>query len=202
MCRQSTSVLDVGSLVARFLACERRTTELECFSNISQRPSSRGAASYGPIFPTQYVTMLFHVMALHSQPFPSVDVQGAPIHHTLRLERVMFSSVWPRRKHVCSSHRSLYLTHANPMLSLVRRMDKGVSRSSMVSPPSGGRRSRSSHSGSHPRRESLHRAGEEVDEPTPFRYSRLPGMGDSDCAEWACRIARLSLRLVSPSGMP
>ncbi|KAI0758975.1 hypothetical protein C8Q74DRAFT_1301268, partial [Fomes fomentarius] len=36
-------------------------------------------------------------------------------------------------------------------------------------------------------------AGREVDESTPFRYSHLSGMGDSDCAERARRIARLSL---------
>ncbi|KAI1787365.1 hypothetical protein LXA43DRAFT_716104 [Ganoderma leucocontextum] len=31
-----------------------------------------------------------------------------------------------------------------------------------------------------------------------FRYSRLSGTGDSDCAEWARRTARLSLRLRAP----
>ncbi|KAI0794332.1 hypothetical protein C8Q74DRAFT_570304 [Fomes fomentarius] len=40
-------------------------------------------------------------------------------------------------------------------------------------------------------------AGRQVDEPTPFRQSHLSGMGDSDCAERARRIARLSLPLVS-----
>ncbi|KAM5537446.1 hypothetical protein V8D89_008965, partial [Ganoderma adspersum] len=69
---------------------------------------------------------------------------------------------------------------------------------SVVRPLSGRRRSRTSHSGSHPRRESLHCAGEEVDESTPFWCSRLSGMGDSDCAEWACLTARLSLRLPVP----
>ena len=73
---------------------------------------------------------------------------------------------------------------------------------SIVSSPRGCRRSRASHSGSRPRRESLHHASEEVDESTPFRCSRLSGMGDSDCAESACRIARLSLRLVSSLSVP
>ncbi|KAI0758984.1 hypothetical protein C8Q74DRAFT_277871 [Fomes fomentarius] len=41
-------------------------------------------------------------------------------------------------------------------------------------------------------------AGREVDESTPFRYSHLSGMGDSDCAEGARRIARLSLPRCAP----
>ena len=39
---------------------------------------------------------------------------------------------------------------------------------------------------------------DEVDEPTPVWPSHLSGMGDSDSAECARRIARLSLRLVCP----
>ncbi|KAI1792248.1 hypothetical protein LXA43DRAFT_1007278 [Ganoderma leucocontextum] len=74
----------------------------------------------------------------------------------------------------------------------------GVSRPSMVSPPGGCRRSRrvTLRLPPSPRITSLCRR--EVDEPTPFRYSRLSGTGDSDCAEWARRTARLSLRLRAP----
>ncbi|KAI1787356.1 hypothetical protein LXA43DRAFT_715452 [Ganoderma leucocontextum] len=69
---------------------------------------------------------------------------------------------------------------------------------SMVSPPGGCRRSRrvALRLPPSPRITSLCRR--EVDEPTPFRYSRLSGTGDSDCAGWARRIARLSLRLRAP----
>ncbi|KAI1787332.1 hypothetical protein LXA43DRAFT_1029593 [Ganoderma leucocontextum] len=64
---------------------------------------------------------------------------------------------------------------------------------SMVSPPGGCRRSRrvALRLPPSPRITSLCRR--EVDEPTPFRYSRLSGTGDSDCVGWARRTARLSL---------
>ncbi|KAI0758997.1 hypothetical protein C8Q74DRAFT_1301403, partial [Fomes fomentarius] len=42
-------------------------------------------------------------------------------------------------------------------------------------------------------------AGRQVDEPTPFWSSHLSGTGDSDCAECARRIARLSLRMRPPT---
>ncbi|KAI1789695.1 hypothetical protein LXA43DRAFT_1019936 [Ganoderma leucocontextum] len=69
---------------------------------------------------------------------------------------------------------------------------------SMVSPPGGCRRSRrvALRLSPSPRITSLCRR--EVDEPTPFWYSRLSGTGDSDCAGWARRTARLSLRLCAP----
>ncbi|KAI0799971.1 hypothetical protein C8Q74DRAFT_382437 [Fomes fomentarius] len=41
-------------------------------------------------------------------------------------------------------------------------------------------------------------AGRQVDESTPFWSSHLSGTGDSDCAERARRIARLSLPLYAP----
>ncbi|TBU31266.1 hypothetical protein BD311DRAFT_823225, partial [Dichomitus squalens] len=67
---------------------------------------------------------------------------------------------------------------------------------SIISPPSGCRRSRRVPLGLIlvlPR----NALAVDTEKPTPVRCSRLSGMGDSDCAEWARRIARLSFRLVS-----
>ena len=75
---------------------------------------------------------------------------------------------------------------------------------SITSPPSGSRRSRRVPLRSATPLCCQSCSSGEVDEPTPFRRSRRSGpsgTGDSDCAEWACRIARLSLRLVSISNI-
>ena len=131
-------------------------------------------------------------------PNLSLNVEGAPSYHTLLLSRVMYSSIWLHHKHVCPSHRSSNSTHADHVLVLVRHLDKGVSRPSMVRPPSGSRRLRHNPFGfASPLLQN--NVAERASEPTPIRSSRLSGMGGSDCAERACRTARLSLELVSHS---
>ncbi|KAI1787198.1 hypothetical protein LXA43DRAFT_1030398 [Ganoderma leucocontextum] len=93
---------------------------------------------------------------------------------------------------MATARHTAWLTHHHHHHALVSAVP------SMVSPPGGSRRSRrvALRLPPSPRITSLCRR--EVDEPTPFQYSRLSGTGDSDCAEWARRTARLSLRLRAP----
>ncbi|KAI0759012.1 hypothetical protein C8Q74DRAFT_1372887 [Fomes fomentarius] len=58
--------------------------------------------------------------------------------------------------------------------------------------------SRTAQAPAAPSKPYLKDAGREVDESTPFWYSHLSGMGDSDCAERARRIARLSFPRYAP----
>ncbi|KAM5540630.1 hypothetical protein V8D89_005661 [Ganoderma adspersum] len=135
-------------------------------------------------------------MGLLGTSLSTRSVSEVPTHHPFStassfLPSFLLPSLWPVQYLNVASHGK-----ADPPSPPA--LHKVSAAPSVVSPPRGCRRSRASHSGSHLRRESLHCGGEEVDEPTHFQYSRLSGTGGSDCAEWARRIARLSLRLRAP----
>ena len=91
--------------------------------------------------------------------------------------RIMYVFCQPRLSN--AGHANLVIMDAVP------DRDKGVSRSSMVSPPSGGRRSRRAPLGlvSTSCCNYLKRR-KEVGAPTPLRSSRLSGTDGSECVEW------------------
>ena len=110
----------------------------------------------------------------------------------------MFSSVSLCHKHVRSFHRTSYPTHADTVMSSVRRTDLGVSRPLIVSPPGGSRRSRHV-----PLRPVLTTPAKQYRGGKRWASQRLsdqvacPGQATRIVRSGMCCIARLSFPLVS-----